>query len=393
MVGLDAKFFQSMLRREELMKHGRPDHDLDLLEQLIPVLAQGLEALARHIDAQARARVWDPEARARFRPATWLAQYLLRHHPLHTPTPTTQLFAELVELERARREMIKRRDQVSVIFGNLERSCPYGVPPNRVQGFVAQIDDLWRLGGVLVRAVPELDFSQVIDLAEPKQLSADMEPDSPQEGGRAFDIPTGVVTFDKFWEWFMDFAETHDVLRMSDFARGEQARQEEAARAAEEEKLLAERKQLVDAHEAQLAAKLEAFDELLARMEEDEVITRIKEGQYSLQGAEEDDASAPVARGHVGLLVEMLEQWGIACKSSRETWDGYAITAFDEWVDQTGADEHVVSSSTLDILLSRERFQQHLRTEQSKDDYGAEYILENLGVTSIQRAEAEDLQE
>ena len=55
-VALDANFFKSMLRREEILRSGRPDHDLHLLEQLLPVLAKGLEALARHIDAQARTR-------------------------------------------------------------------------------------------------------------------------------------------------------------------------------------------------------------------------------------------------------------------------------------------------------------------------------------------------
>lgn len=389
MVGLDAAFFQRMLRRDELMKSGRPDHDLDMLEQLIPVLAQGLEALARHIDALARARVVDPEARARFRPATWLAQYLLRHHPLHCPTPTTALFAELVELERARREMHKRRDQVAAVFAAQERACPDGVPPNRIHGVIAQIDDLWRLGGVLLKAIPQdLNFAHVIDLVAPKQR--DEEPDSPDE---RMERPEGVVTFDKFWEWFQDFFETHDVVRMADFARGEQARQEEAARAAEEAKLLQERKELADAHEAQLTAKLEAFDELLSRMGADEVIAKIREGQFALQGAEEDDASAPVSKPHVALLVEMLEQWGIACRSSRETWDGYAITAWDEWVEKSGAEEHVVSSKTLDVFLSRERFQQFLRNEQSKEDFGAEYFLEHLGVTSLERERQEEFRE
>jgi len=78
------------------------------------------------------------------------------------------------------------------------------------------------------------------------------------------------------------------------------------------------------------------------------------------------------------------------CKSSRESWDGYAITAWEEWVDRTGAGEQVVSAATLDILLNRDRFQQHLRQEQSKDDLGAEYFVEHLGVTS-QMAEKDDI--
>ena len=71
-------------------------------------------------------------------------------------------------------------------------------------------------------------------------------------------------------------------------------------------------------------------------MSQDDVIAKIREGtcpplptaprasqasgeararaRYQLEGTEEDDAAAPVAKPHVGLLVEMLEQWGVECK-------------------------------------------------------------------------------
>jgi hypothetical protein len=381
---LDENFFFRMLRREQLDKAGLGDKDRILLEQLVPVLAQGLEALARHIDA---AKNQDPEATQRFRPATWLAQFMLRHHPTHNPTPTTKLFANLVDLEKARREIAKRRDNVMHAFYALERSCPNGVPPMRIYPFLAQVDAMWRLGGVLANAVdPYTDFSLVLELSLPP------EPMSPvSDHGEVVQVD-GVVTFEAFWAWFTELVETNDIVRMQDFARGEKARVEEQTRQNEENKLLEARKETADAHEADLQSKLEAFDELATIMTDDEVLSAMREGKFTLEGAEEDDGGAPVNKGHVKLLVDMLRQWGIECRSEGETWDGYAITAWEEWVDRVDGGEKVVSSQTLDILLNRERFHQFQRQEQSKEDFGAEFFIEQLGVTSLEREKKEEVE-
>jgi hypothetical protein len=386
---LGASFFFRMLRREQLAVTQAGDKDLILLEQLVPVLAEGLEALSRHIDAAARKPNPDPEAAARFRPATWLAQFLLRHHPAHHPTPTTDQFKELVELERARREMVKRKDNVQHAFHALERSCQNGVPHTRIYQFIVQVDNMWRLGGVLANAVDQdMDFGRVLELSDPPEpLSPVSNPD-----GTPADVD-GVVNFDSFWSWFHDFVETNDIVRMQDFTRGEKARLEEQTRESEESKLLQERKEIADAHEAELNVRLADFDSLAEELAADEVIVQMREGKFTLEGAEEDDVSAPVNRNHVKLLVDMLRLWGIECNSSAETWDGYAITAWDEWVERVeGVEGAVVSAQTLQVFLNRDRFLQFQRQEQAKEDFGAEYFIEQLGVTALERERKEEVE-
>jgi hypothetical protein len=387
---VDASFFFRMLRREQLAANQAGDKDLILLEQLVPVLAEGLEALSRHIDAAARKPNPDPEAAARFRPATWLAQFLLRHHPTHHPTPTTEFYKELVELERARREIVKRKDSVQHAFSALERSCQNGVPPQRIYAFVVQVDNMWRLGGALSNAVDQdTDFGEILELADPP------EPYSPVSDEKGEEVDTQyVVNFDAFWDWFYDLVETNDIVRMQDFTRGEKARLEEQTRESEESKLLQERKEIADAHEAELNVKLAEFDKLAEELYADDVIAQMREGRFTLEGAEEDDVGAPVNRPHVRLLVEMLKLWGIECNSAAETWDGYAITAWDEWVERVegGGEGAVVSAQTLQVFLNRERFQQFQRQEQAKEDFGAEYFIEQLGVTALERERKEEIE-
>jgi hypothetical protein len=274
-------------------------------------------------------------------------------------------------------------------FNALERSCQNGVPPQRIYQFVQQVDHMWRLGGVLANAVdPETDFGLILELADPPEP---MSPVSNPDGTHA--DTEGVVTFDGFWNWFHDLVESNDIVRMQDFTRGEKARLEEQTRETEESKLLQERKEIADANEAELNVRLADFDKLAHELAADEVIADMREGKFKLEGAEEDDVGAPVNRGHVRLLVDMLRLWGIECNSSAETWDGYAITAWDEWVERVeGVEGAVVSAQTLNVFLNRDRFLQFQRQEQAKEDFGAEYFIEQLGVTALERERKEEVE-
>ena len=58
-------------------------------------------------------------------------------------------------------------------------------------------------------------------------------------------------------------------------------------------------------------------------------------------------------------------------------------------MEQEGA---VVSAQTLQVFLNRERFQQFQRQEQAKEDFGAEYFIEQLGVTALERERKEEIE-
>merc|ERR1719440_1880856 len=97
------------------------DFDIYLGESLMPVLAQSLDSLCRQVNRMnLQGDSLDPKVRARFNPLTWLAQQLLRRHPKCAKTPRRQAiyasFRDWSDLERGRREMLRRRDVLQDVF-------------------------------------------------------------------------------------------------------------------------------------------------------------------------------------------------------------------------------------------------------------------------------------
>merc|ERR1719456_2167398 len=124
------------------------DFDIYLGESLMPVLAQALDSLCRQVNRmQMQGDSLDPKVRARFNPLTWLAQQLLRRHPKAAKTPRRQAiyanFRDWSDLERGRREMLRRRDVVQDVFdGFVLRNV---VQRQDIPNVLSSIDDTLRL--------------------------------------------------------------------------------------------------------------------------------------------------------------------------------------------------------------------------------------------------------
>merc|ERR1719158_2791340 len=92
----------------------------------MPLLLQGLDALSRHVD-KITAKGAQVDSRTRFNPLVWLAQYMLRNHPRHVKdhrTPMYERFSELANIERGRRCLLRRKDQIELAWHELIEENP-----------------------------------------------------------------------------------------------------------------------------------------------------------------------------------------------------------------------------------------------------------------------------
>merc|ERR1719424_970213 len=84
----------------------------------MPLLLQGLDALSRHVDQNQN----DGGDIRKFNPLVWLAQYMLRNHPRHVKdhrTPMYEKFSELANIERGRRCLLRREDQMHEVWNEM----------------------------------------------------------------------------------------------------------------------------------------------------------------------------------------------------------------------------------------------------------------------------------
>jgi hypothetical protein len=169
------------------------DFDLYLAESLTPCLAQGLDALGRELIRQKEtADKMDKNVLRRFNPRTWLAQYLLRNHPNAVQTPRrTAVYADFrkwTDLERGRRELLRRRDIIKNCFKGFSKRNV--VSASDIPKVWATIDEMWYLNGSL-KDHPLLAIS--------------------------YDgiVPNNVFSFEAFWSWFMELVKGNDILSFS----------------------------------------------------------------------------------------------------------------------------------------------------------------------------------
>merc|ERR1719409_820224 len=129
----------------------------------MPLLLQGLSALARHVDRMGHSASRQ-ENTARFNPRIWLAQYILRNHPGHQTGATGEMedlpnyasFTERASIERGRRELRRRRSQVEAIWGSMERRTQgQTLNVNHMPLFGETLDESWNLQGTLRSKLPK----------------------------------------------------------------------------------------------------------------------------------------------------------------------------------------------------------------------------------------------
>lgn len=343
---LDLSFF-----RAALLNGGAADgqnYDLYLMEKgVMPLLMQGLDALARHVSKINTGNNFGGGANIPFNPLVWLAQFLLRNHPKHVKdhrTPIYKQFAELASIEHGRRNLLKRKDEIKKVW--YETAPSSKMTAKELPKLVRHLDDFWGLEGAFVAGMPQ-DFTKFSTLGSDK-----------------------LGWFD-FWPWFAYHVSANDVVREGAFSDAERWRKQarEEAEAAEEEE--ARRVELVRERTKQRQVLEYQFDHLISDMYISDEITAILNKGVVIQGAEEREGGVSLQGDHIQLLLRMLKLWGCPVSEYVEegdvapvnVWGEAALQAWTRWLDSQGlwkGGAPKVDSTSVRILLSKESFQAHL---------------------------------
>jgi len=362
-LNMNREFFQRMLRRDNRAPPEYRDFDVYLMEKnLMPLLLQGLDALSRHIDKMHSKKHMDSDSRARFNPLVWLAQYLLRNHPLHTKDNRSGMYHDFSEwslIEKGRRETIRRKGQIEEAFHRMEKRVDGNqVKLIHIPMFIESLDELWSLSGVFIERMPK-DYRDG-SLIQTSDGTAD-----------------GPVLFEDFWKWFEARVENNDVLRAADFQEAQQKRREEERRLkrqAEELERKDERAKEMMAKRAELHAKFEAC---MADLFLDEDINKILNHGAVLGGVEDDEGMVPVVGPHVQMIKTMMSLWGVSVDmaAQEDHWNDATLAAWKEWLHKNSAkDTNVVDAANLRVLTDMDSFNKYLMKAYPTED-GAEAAI------------------
>mmetsp|Transcript_52826 Transcript_52826/g.123584 ORF Transcript_52826/g.123584 Transcript_52826/m.123584 type:complete len:741 (+) Transcript_52826:52-2274(+) len=286
------------------------DFDVYLGEALLPVLAQSLDALCRQrnrMDEQGDRL--DPKVRARFNPLTFLAQQLLRRHPKCATTPRRsnlyKNFTTWADLERGKREMLRRVDIIEQAFGGFVLRGT--VSQSSIPLVLSAIDDTLFLNGV-VKTHPEM-----VAMFHPEGTTNFKSISTSQRSQLFRDTPW---TWERFWQEFSSLIMTNDVVRYSDIERGMELKKEAVILAAERtaafEKEQEKKKQRMELQRRLIAR----YTDLHQLMQEDAHIKSILTGSLILTGDDVRPGDAgyefevPPKGRHVTLLAELLRLLG-----------------------------------------------------------------------------------
>lgn len=344
---LDETFFKSMLANVEEVDR---DFDIYLMEKgVMPLLLQGLDALSRHVDKLSSGNTigLSTGSKQPFNPLTWLAQYLLRNHPKFNKdhrTPIYQQLGELADIERSRRNLLRREDEMRRTWILLaeERQDPEAkLSHEDIPVFFQVLDEKWFLDGQLSTSMP-VNFARTILADESDKIS-----------------------WEEFWPSYEEYVQSSNVLRASVFEEA-QLRKDKADREVHEENAETNRREMALAHARDQRRKLEEQFETLRA----DAYINGQIGQIINKGAV---LSGPQFKGeHIQLIHMLLRIWGCPAQNTEEAfgmteekdeWDSHSVEAWRRWVlsrGPEGANPDMVDSVTLKALLDREAFEVYL---------------------------------
>jgi len=325
-----------------LVEGAAPDSDLYLMEKAVmPVLLQGLDALSRHVDKCGSGGGLIGGGQAPFNPLTWLAQYLLRNHPAKVHdhrSPVYQRLEELANIERGRRCLLRRRDEMEeewIAMGAGREPLAAGDLPEYLQ----RLDGAWGLDGAFWRKFPT-DFSGLVSSPEGSTL-----------------------LFTDVWEWFEGFVRQNDLIRASTLSVALGKKQEATRLATQAQEERAHREEAMRNVMEVRRSLEEEFESVSADMYTDEVIGQILNASCFIQGVQEQEGGPPLKGVHIELVVAMLRVWGFeALPPPGNVWNGAALSAWLEWREAYGPEgaSPRMDATNLRHLMDKDAFQAFL---------------------------------
>lgn len=282
---LDKSFFQDKLRYDPLKNPSRPtsasrkkrregkvddkrrDFDIYLGEAVLPLCAQGLDALCRYYQRQEERGA--KEVKKRFNACTWLAQYLLRSHPKFLTTPRRagiySGFSVWSDLERGRRDLIRRREDFERLFNGFAKKKR--VSEDTLPLIFQAADEMWYLQG---------------DFSSHPALSCDL---------RGKVDHSGSCDFQTFWSWFTNICMTNDLIKYSTIERGEQLKADEVRYLQEQERQQQEKLEERQRQADEIAALMEEYQALREECLAEAELNRILHEGLTLTGDLPPDGS------------------------------------------------------------------------------------------------------
>lgn len=371
---LDSDFFDSMLRRRDDGNQEFQDFDVYLMEKnVMPLLLQGLDALSRHVDSITSKGILTTDSKLRFNPLVWLAQYMLRNHPRYVKdhrTPMYERFAELANIERGRRCLLRRREQIEERWNQLVEENGGPLCLEDIPVVFKVLDDQWYLDGALLEKLPQ-DFAEVgIEIWAGDDASPTSQGNSE-------------VQFVDFFNWFETFVKSNDILRASAFddAERRQIETEQKARKAEED--AARRARAMKEAMEQRQELEERFEERTADMYISGDIARITNKGAIIDGVEEKEGGPPLQGEHIVLIRLMLEVWGcpIDDDTDGDVWNDCALAAWQQWLKERGLEpSRPVDKGTLRKLMDKDEFEDYLQKAFPCEEADDEFVRQTVEV-------------
>lgn len=368
---LDSDFFGRMLSRCEDGPEDTRDFDVYLMEKsVMPLLLQGLDALSRHVDKITTKGASPTDGRSNFNPLVWLAQYLLRNHPRYVKdhrTPMYERFSELAGVERGRRCLLRRREEIQVVWhGMIEENGGTSLTLDDISTVFQRLDFKWYLDGALLERLPQ-DFSKV-----------DIEKSCKDDGAGKDE-----VCFVDFWVWFEDFVKRSDVIRASAFLDAERRQFETEQKAKKAQEDAAQRERVLKEALEQRSELEEQFENITADMYVSSDVSRIMNKGAVIEGVEEKEGGPPLQGEHITLIRLMLAVWGcpVDDDTNGDIWNDSALAAWQMWVQARGFEiSRGVDKQTLRRLIDKDEFEAYLqltypvRDDDADDDYQKQVV-------------------
>lgn len=287
-------------------------------------------------------------------------------------------FAELANIERGRRCLLRRRDQMEEVWSSLVDMNGAPLTLDDIPALFQTLDEKWFLDGALLEKVPQ-DFTNV----QIEKSSDEGEEDE--------------VSFADFFRWFEAFVRDHDILRAAAFIDAErrQIEMEEKAKKAEED--AARREKAMQEALEQRSQLEEQFEIVTADMYINSEIARIMNKGAVIEGVEEKEGGPPLVGEHIMLIRLLMGIWGCEVDdgTTGDVWSDKALAAWKQWLKARGAKpSNPVDKTMLRQLIDKDEFQNYLAVAYPvKDDGEEEFVKQIVEIKCLVEDEVEILVE